>query len=162
MDQQAAIVQVVHLVKKPQVRVGQSSDELGRRSIGRESRFHLAVEYLRNHLDKPELVKRLREHLQISEASLKRLFHGCAAKSPRAYALGEKMQWAQRQLSSGECSVKAVAYALGYKHANDFSRAFKRHKGFQASRLQGRTRAHDSTGPLAEKPPYSVGQHGGR
>jgi AraC-like DNA-binding protein len=41
-------------------------------------------------------------------------------------------------LSSGPTSVKAVAYALGYKHANDFSRAFKRHQGFDASRLQKR------------------------
>jgi AraC-like DNA-binding protein len=100
-------------------------------------RFNLAVEYLRNHLDEQKPVKSLREYLQISEASLKRLFHERAAKSPRAFALDWKMQWAHAQLSAGEQSVKAVAYALGYKHANDFSRAFKRHQGFEASRLQG-------------------------
>mgnify|MGYP001604689365 CR=1 FL=1 len=101
-------------------------------------RFNLAVEYIRNHLTEEKPITRLCEYLQMSEASLKRLFRDHASMSPRTFMLDLKMQFAVKQLSSGPTSVKAVAYALGYKHANDFSRAFKRHQGFDASRLQKR------------------------
>jgi AraC-like DNA-binding protein len=103
-----------------------------------EFRFNLAVEYIRKNLTEEKLIKALCEYLQISEASLKRLFHERAKKSPRDFILDRKMEFATTQLSTGSTAVKAVAYALGYKHANDFSRAFKRHQGFEASRLQSR------------------------
>jgi transcriptional regulator GlxA family with amidase domain len=48
------------------------------------------------------------------------------------------MQWAHEQLAGAKHSVKAVAFALGYRHANDFSRAFKRHYGLAATRLLAR------------------------
>jgi AraC-like DNA-binding protein len=102
-------------------------------------RFNLAGEYIRKHLTEDKLIRSLCEYLQISEASLKRLFHEHAKKSPRDFILDRKMEFATNQLSTGSTAVKAVAYALGYKHANDFSRAFKRHQGFEASRLQTRS-----------------------
>jgi AraC-like DNA-binding protein len=45
------------------------------------------------------------------------------------------MRWAREQLSRKHASVKSVAYALGYRHPNDFSRAFKRQYGLTASRI---------------------------
>jgi AraC-like DNA-binding protein len=102
-------------------------------------RFNLAVEYLRNHLNELEPVKRLCEYLQISEDALKRLFHERAGKSPRAFALQWRMHWAHKKLSQDQAPVKTVAYALGYQYPNDFSRAFKRFFKFEASRLLGRS-----------------------
>jgi AraC-like DNA-binding protein len=43
------------------------------------------------------------------------------------------MQWARQQLRDPTKSVKSVAYALGYRHPPDFSRAFKSHFGVTAS-----------------------------
>jgi len=101
-------------------------------------RFDLAVEYLRHHLDERQPVERLCEYLRVSPASLKRLFHDRAGRSPRAFALGWRMKWARERLASGGASVKAVAYALGYRHPNDFSRAFRRHEGIPPSRVSNR------------------------
>ncbi len=109
-------------------------------SANADFRFNLAVQYIRNHIDELEPVKRLCEYLQISEASLKRLFHERSGKSPRAFALSWRMQWAHEKLSAGQNSVKEIAYALGYRHPNDFSRAFKQHWKYEASRLLNRTR----------------------
>jgi len=112
-----------------------------RRAADGDFRINLATEYLRNHLDELEPVKRLCEYLHISEASLKRLFRQHTGKSPRAFALGWRMQWARDQLVGSETSVKSVAYTLGYRHPNDFSRAFKRQYGLTASRILGQRSA---------------------
>lgn len=101
-------------------------------------RINLATDFLRAHLSEPEPVKQLCEHLHVSEASLKRLFHEHTGKSPRAFVSGWRMQWAHEQLAGAKNSVKSVAFALGYRHANDFSRAFKRHYGLAATRLLAR------------------------
>lgn len=106
-----------------------------RHSADRDFRLNLAIEYLRNHLGEVDPVRRLCEYLQISGASLKRLFHEHTGKSPRAFAVDWRMRWARDQLLSRRLSVKAIAYALGYRHANDFSRAFKRHYGQTARRI---------------------------
>jgi len=106
-----------------------------RQTADENFRFNLAMEYLRNHLDEPEPIKHLCEYLQISGASLKRLFHEHTGKSPRAFALDWRMRWAREQLLPAQASVKSVAYALGYRHPNDFSRAFKRYYGLTASKI---------------------------
>jgi AraC-like DNA-binding protein len=109
-----------------------------RPATDRDFRINLATEFLRQHLNEPEPVKQLCEHLHVSEASLKRLFHEHTGMSPRAFVSEWRMQWAHEQLAGAKHSVKAVAYALGYRHANDFSRAFKRHYGLAATRLLAR------------------------
>lgn len=103
------------------------------RAADGDFRIELATEFLRNHLHEQEPVKRLCEYLHVSEASLKRLFHQHTGQSPRDFALGWRMRWAEERLMAPGASVKAVAYALGYRHPNDFSRAFKRHHGLSAS-----------------------------
>lgn len=104
-----------------------------RRAADSDFRINLAVEWLGNHLNELEPTSRLCEYLQISEASLKRLFHAHTGKSPRAFALDWRMRWAREHLADGKSSVKSIAYALGYRHPNDFSRAFKRYYGQKAS-----------------------------
>jgi AraC-like DNA-binding protein len=100
-------------------------------------RLELAVDFLRNHLQDREPVKLLAEYLHLSETSLQRLFRTHTGKSPREFTLQWRMDWAREQLAKNGASVKSIAYALGYRHANDFSRAFKRHHGQRASGVQG-------------------------
>jgi AraC-like DNA-binding protein len=96
-------------------------------------RFDLAIQYLRNHVGEQQTLIGLCEYLQISKTSLFRLFQERTGKGPRAFAQELRMQWASEQLRSTNKSVKAVAYALGYRHPPDFSRAFKHHFGVAAS-----------------------------
>lgn len=110
-------------------------------------RFNLAVQYLRNHVGERQTINGLCEYLQVSKASLYRLFQEHMGKGPRAFAQELRMQWAREQLG-GKCSVKSVAFALGYRHSPDFSRAFKQYFGTTASRsrIKAATLSQAATG----------------
>lgn len=96
-------------------------------------RVELAIGYLRNHMSERPSLKSLCDYLQVSEASLKRLFHQHTGKSPRDFVQEWRMAWARDHLLPNEGSVKSAAYALGYRHPADFSRAYKAHFGRLAS-----------------------------
>lgn len=96
------------------------------------TRVSLAIQYLRHNPDELEPVKKLCEYLQVSASTLKKLFQAHCGQSPQAFALEQRMNLARARLVAGEASVKEVAYALGYRHPNDFSRAFKRFFGTTA------------------------------
>lgn len=100
-------------------------------------RFSLATEYLHAHRDLPNPVRHLCEYLDISEATLRRLFQSEIGQSPRAYALDQRLRWARQQLETTATPVKMIAYALGYRNPNDFSRAFRRHHGRAAHDVRG-------------------------
>lgn len=91
-------------------------------------RFDLAVGFLDHHPDELEPVAGLCEYLRVSPATLKALFRRHAGVSPRAFALRRRMERACARLSAG-ASVKETAAEFGYRHANDFSRAFARFHG---------------------------------
>ena len=92
------------------------------------ARFALAVRYLDHHPSQLEPVAGLCAYLQVAPATLKALFRRHAGISPRAYALRRRMERARALLEAG-ASVKETAAGLGYRHANDFSRAFARFHG---------------------------------
>jgi AraC-like DNA-binding protein len=118
-------------------------------------RFNLATTFLRNNLNKATPVGDLCDYLHVSAASLKRLFQEQAGENPRSFHLGLKMAWARERLPLPGASVKAVAYALGYRHSNDFSRAFRRRCGIGARSLltSGSTK-------LGSNPPRGAGRAG--
>ncbi|MFH1476445.1 MAG: AraC family transcriptional regulator, partial [Verrucomicrobiota bacterium] len=91
--------------------------------------FTLARRWLEEHITMHDAIGALCEYLVISPATLNRLFHRQLKISPAAYLRKLKMKTAQTWLQSGNSSVKAVAYQLGYKHPEAFSRAYRRHAG---------------------------------
>lgn len=99
-------------------------------------RVNLAIQFLRHNPAELEPVKKLCEYLQVSPSTLKNLFQTHCGQSPQAFALEQRMKLAHARLAAGEASVKEVAYALGYRHPNDFSRAFKRFFGVTAKNCQ--------------------------
>jgi len=87
-------------------------------------RMELAVRWLAQNLAEPNPVRALCEYLQISPATLTRMFQASHGESPALYHQRLRMRRAQEMLETGRFSVKEVAYTLGYKHPNHFSRAF--------------------------------------
>jgi transcriptional regulator GlxA family with amidase domain len=67
----------------------------------------------------------LREYLETSTLALERLFQKCANCTPAQFLSGLWMQRAREIVVYGKTSVTATAFELGYKHANDLSRAFR-------------------------------------
>jgi AraC-like DNA-binding protein len=91
--------------------------------VNAAARFDLAQRFLLRHPAALDPSAKLCEYLQVSPTTLKALFRCKTGMSPRAFALNDRMKRARARLTQGAL-VKEVAYELGYRHANDFSRAF--------------------------------------
>ncbi|MES2310177.1 MAG: AraC family transcriptional regulator [Verrucomicrobiota bacterium] len=90
-------------------------------------RFELAVRWMNQRMDETMPIQQLQDYLQISSATLKRLFLLKTGKNPQKYFHELKFKKAKILLQSKGASVKSVAIAMGYRHVNDFTRAFQRH-----------------------------------
>lgn len=88
-------------------------------------RFALAHRWLKEHLAEHNPSEGLCDYLQISPATLRRLFARHLGRGVREEALGLRMAEARRLITVEGWSVKAAAYHLGYRHPNDLSRAMK-------------------------------------
>jgi AraC family transcriptional regulator of arabinose operon len=92
-------------------------------------KLNLARHWIPQHLDCPEPVSRLCDYLDISPAALNRLFRSNTGMSAMRYHHELRMNAALNWIKQGGMSIKEVAFALGYRHFNDFSRAFRIHFG---------------------------------
>jgi transcriptional regulator GlxA family with amidase domain len=92
-------------------------------------RVELAIRWMAQNLAEPHPVSALCEYLQVSPATLARMFQTHHGESPAMYHQRLRMTRATELLETGRFSVKEIAYALGYKHPNDFSRGFKQFVG---------------------------------
>ena len=101
-------------------------------------RMKLAMEFLRNNPAERQPVQRLCEYLQLAPAALNVLFHQHTGKSAKSFLLRWRMELARTKLRDERLPAKQVAFELGYRHANDFSRAFKRFFGVTARSAQRR------------------------
>ena len=99
-------------------------------------RITMALNFLRQNPAAVQPVKGLCEYLQVSPATLRSLFQTHCGKGPQAVALEMRMERAQKRLAAGNIPVKEIAYELGYRHPNDFSRAYKRYFGASAVRRE--------------------------
>ena len=91
-------------------------------------RFGLACRWIHENLNRRRAIALLGEYLDVSAGELHRLFLRHAGQTPAAFLQAGRMRRAEQMVQRGE-SVKAVAYAWGYRHANDLSRAYRRHTG---------------------------------
>jgi AraC-like DNA-binding protein len=90
-------------------------------------RYKIALQWFTEHLDSKQPIARICDYLNISQPSLYRLFHSQTKQSPQAYFKSLKMEHAKKLITTTDMSVKEIAFALGYDHFNDFSRAIKDH-----------------------------------
>ena len=91
-------------------------------------RANLAVRWMESHLDSRQPAARIADYLGLSPSTLHRIFKREFGRSPDAHFLALKMVAAKHALAAGG-PVKQVAFSLGYRHAGDLTRAFKRHFG---------------------------------
>jgi AraC family transcriptional regulator of arabinose operon len=92
-------------------------------------RLELALRWLAENIATPNPVAALCEYLQVSPVTLNRLFRLHLNESVAAHHARLRMERARQLLARQQMSVKEVAFAVGYRHANDFSRAFKNFTG---------------------------------
>jgi AraC-like DNA-binding protein len=118
----------------------QLETELARQLTGqasmtdRKRMIELAVGWMGQHLECAHPVFLLCDYLQVARSTLDKLFHDAFGESPSGYHRRLRMEKARELLEAGK-PVKEVAFHLGYKHANDFSRAFR---AFREARARAR------------------------
>ena len=98
------------------------------RNKSEQGRYGLAVEWMKHNLSNPQPISSLCDYLQVSEPTLQRIFARDAGCSPLRVFQGLKAERSRELLKEG-MAVKEVAFLLGYRHANDFSRFYRKHFG---------------------------------
>jgi AraC-like DNA-binding protein len=91
-------------------------------------RLELAIRWMRQHLTTRDPVSSVCDYLQISSSTLHRVFLNYLKESPSSHHQRLRMERAQGLLNAS-IPVKEVAYDLGYRYPNDFSRAYKTFTG---------------------------------
>jgi AraC-like DNA-binding protein len=97
--------------------------------------------WILEHLANERPVEDLAEYLKLSQMSLHRLVAKETGMPPGRYFRHLKMERCLDLLLHGHHSVKWVAYEMGYKHSNDFSRAFRDHFGASPRVMVARRKA---------------------
>jgi len=97
------------------------------------------VKHFRHEQDMRELAvahdynpRRIARHLGISARQLQRIFKARLNCSPMVWLREQRLQRAREMLSSS-CSVKRVAYSLGFRQVSQFCRDFKARFGHRPS-----------------------------
>ncbi len=85
-----------------------------------------ALAWLKKHPEELRPVSALSDYLQVSPATLNRLFQGEMNQSVLKIAYAMRMKTARMFLIKNSMPVKEIAFKLGYSYPNDFSRAYSR------------------------------------
>ncbi len=97
-----------------------------RRPATDAQRIELASRWIEEHLADHHPVTGLSDYLQISPASLNRLFQRSLRTSVRELATRRRVERARLLIETEGWSVKETAYHLGYRFPNDLSRVLNR------------------------------------
>lgn len=83
-------------------------------------------------------VKRLCEHVAITERTLMRRFNKALRLSPSHYILQTRIEQSKRLLSLSQLSIEQIAYQVGYTDVSNFNRAFKLVTGITPTNYRNR------------------------
>lgn len=87
-------------------------------------------------IEKKWTVAELAEVISCSESQLRRLFSLSVHKSPKAYLVDSKLDYAFTLLKHKQCTIKEVVNLLGFYDTFHFSKAFKARFGISPSTIE--------------------------
>lgn len=105
------------------------AQEAGRIAAAPELRMELALRWMAQNLTIADPVRPLCQYLHVSPVTLYRMFQTHLGESPAEHHRRLRMERGRHLLNEPDITVKEVAFALGYRHANDFTRAFRNYAG---------------------------------
>lgn len=120
------------------------------RSHARFAQVRAAIEWIGGNASEPMSVAKLAKAVGMSATSFHRHFKAVTAHSPLAYQRHVRLLGARELLVSGEANVTAIAFAVGYASASQFSREYKRMFGVSPIHDAGlaRRRPDDARHPV--------------
>lgn len=120
----------------------------------RDDTIARALAWIETHFATRQPLARLSDYLGVSTATVHRLFRERLGTTVRRKIAAVRQQTARQLLASGDMTIKEIAFRLGYRHAHDFSRAYRNHAGelpMRRSDLARRTVAAKSKRLLDER-----------
>lgn len=93
-----------------------------------------ALAWIETHFATRQPLARLSDYLGVSTATVHRLFRERLGTTVRQKIAETRQRAALRMLASGRMTIKEIAFQLGYRHAHDFSRAFRNQAGVRPLR----------------------------
>ncbi|RYU58379.1 AraC family transcriptional regulator [Methylolobus aquaticus] len=111
----------------------------GRLSARDVAAAHQARDILLDEFREPPSVEQLARRVGINQFKLKQLFHQLFQTTPYALLLETRMQHAYRMLEATRCHVSVAAYAVGYRHATNFSVAFQKYFGVSPKSVRSKS-----------------------
>src|SRR5229473_3343834 len=113
-------------------RVGHSA--AGRRAVPTTSQkgglttwqLRRAVEYIRQHADRPVTIKEVAASIELSDSHFRRAFKIATGLPPHRWLLSVRIGEAQKLLKEGAVSLSEIAIVTGFFDQSHFSRAFKK------------------------------------
>ncbi|MFC5743721.1 AraC family transcriptional regulator N-terminal domain-containing protein [Dyella tabacisoli] len=107
---------------------GEHGRRLGQLAAGEtgSSKIARAIDWLKNHYDKPLSIDALSQRLNMSVSSLHHHFKDVTSMSPLQYQKQLRLHEARRMLLGSDGDVGTVALRVGYDSASQFSREYSR------------------------------------
>ena len=87
------------------------------------------------HTDRTLSIRRLAEHVGLSERQLQRRIRSAIGMSPSAYLRAYRLNRAREKLADG-VAIGDVAHAVGFRSHAYFSHCFRRHFGLSPTRFK--------------------------
>ncbi len=113
-------------------RVGHSA--AGRRAVPTTSKkgglttwqLRRAVEYIRQHADRPVTIKEIAASIELSDSHFRRAFKIATGLPPHRWLLSVRIGEAQKLLKEGAVPLSEIALATGFGDQSHFSRTFQK------------------------------------
>ena len=114
------------------------SETIKRSKISKEDQSFLdqLVNYIKDNIDDLELdVQRMMKAVNVSRPTLHSKLKSLTGCSASQFKKQIKMQEAKRMLQEGHSNISDLAYSLGYKYPNNFSKDFKKWYGIAPNKF---------------------------
>lgn len=99
----------------------------------RKTHCEEAKKYMQNNFHKRLTVEDVANHLCLSRAYLRNIFHQYNGLSPQQYLISLRIERAKELLQIGSFSVSSIAHSVGFSDVLVFSKFFKTHTGASPS-----------------------------
>lgn len=93
------------------------------------------INYIKNNLDKENLIQEIQKNFYISNTTLLNYFHKYIKTSPKNYIIKQKMKKAKELMFEKNITITEISNILGYSSVNYFSKAFKDYYGYPPSKF---------------------------
>jgi AraC-like DNA-binding protein len=107
-------------------RVRRTASQFSARDL---NRIYEARDYLSQHFASPPVIPQLARMVGINQTKLKAGFKAALGMTIADYTMRRRMERASELLITQDYPIEAVANTVGYRHAANFTCAFKRHFG---------------------------------